>query len=153
MYSRQEATQLKQEFWTLFGQYLHPIKSAEGEKINWINYKTGQQHIKFHMDADNKMATIGIVLQHSDNDIRALFFEQLTELKNMLYATTNENWIWQQDAINNNGQKQSIVFARLDNISVFNKEDWPKAIQFFKPRLIALDAFWCNAKYAFEALS
>jgi hypothetical protein len=41
MYSKDQASQLKQEFWTAFGQYMGPVLSAEGLRTNWINYKTG----------------------------------------------------------------------------------------------------------------
>ncbi|RYZ23162.1 MAG: DUF4268 domain-containing protein, partial [Chitinophagaceae bacterium] len=35
---------------------------------------------------------------------------------------------------------------------IFRREDWPELISFFKPRIVALDAFWSEAKYFFEAL-
>ena len=57
MYSKSEASQLKQEFWTSFGQYMSPVLSAEGEKLNWINYKTGEKDIFFKMKANNKKST------------------------------------------------------------------------------------------------
>ncbi|MGN6618356.1 MAG: DUF4268 domain-containing protein, partial [Ilyomonas sp.] len=54
MYSKQEASQLRQEFWTVFGQYMLPVLSSEGMKISWTNYKTGEKNIYFRMNADNK---------------------------------------------------------------------------------------------------
>ncbi len=45
MFSKQEASQLRKDFWTAFGLYMRPIPSAEGDKINWINYKTGEKDI------------------------------------------------------------------------------------------------------------
>jgi hypothetical protein len=30
------------------------------------------------------------------------------------------------------------------------RDDWPAIISFLKPRIIALDAFWSQAKYGFE---
>ena len=76
MYSRAEATQLRQAFWTAFGQYMAPVLSAEGEKVNWPNYKTGIKHVYFRMRADTRTASIGIELTHPDAGIRELFFEQ-----------------------------------------------------------------------------
>ena len=46
----------------------------------------------------------------------------------------------------------SRVYMELSPANLFNREDWPALISFFKPRLIALDAFWTDAQYAFEAL-
>jgi hypothetical protein len=60
MYSKQEASLLTQQFWTSFGQYLVPVLSAEGEKINWINYKTGEKDIRFTMMTGNRTAKISI---------------------------------------------------------------------------------------------
>ena len=54
MYSKHEASQLRQEFWTPFGRYMQPVLSSEGERVNWINYKTGAKHIYFRMDAGTK---------------------------------------------------------------------------------------------------
>lgn len=54
MYTREQISQLRQEFWTTFGQYMSPVLSAEGGKINWLNYKTGIKHLHFKMDADKK---------------------------------------------------------------------------------------------------
>jgi hypothetical protein len=64
MYTKEQASQLKQAFWTAFGQYMGPVLSAEGLRTNWINYKTGVKHIFFRMQADNKMASIAIEIAH-----------------------------------------------------------------------------------------
>jgi hypothetical protein len=152
MYSRQEASQLKKEFWTAFGQYMQPILSADGEKVNWINYKTGEKDIYFRMDADNKKATIAIELSHKDAGLRPLYFDQFKELKHLLKAELNEEWIWQENAVDQYGKQSSRIYTELSGINLFNKADWPQLISFFKPRLIALDAFWSNVKYQFEML-
>jgi hypothetical protein len=80
VYSKAEATQLRQAFWTTFGQYMAPVPSAEGVPTNWINYKTGLKHVYFRMQADNRLASIGIELTHPDAGIRELFFEQFLAL-------------------------------------------------------------------------
>ena len=152
MYSRQEASQLRQEFWTAFGQYMQPILSAEGEKINWINYKSGEKHIFFRMQADNKKAFIGIELTHPDPDIQQLYFEQFSELKKFLFAETNEEWDWVLHTYDDIGKQVSRIGTILTPINVFKRDDWPALITFFKPRIIALDGFWSNVKYSFEAL-
>lgn len=90
MYSRQEASQLKQEFWTVFGQYIKPILSAEGEIINWVNYKTGEKNIAFRMNADNKKAGIAIEFTHKDKDIQQLYLEQFSQLKSIFRDTVKE---------------------------------------------------------------
>jgi hypothetical protein len=152
MYSKQEASQLRQEFWTAFGQYMSPILSSEGEKTNWINYKTEEKDIYFRMNADNKKASIGIELTHKDEGIQALYFEQFQQLKNLLHDALQEEWTWLLHTYNEHGRHISRIYTEISGVSVFKREDWPQLISFFKPRIIALDEFWSTAKHAFEAM-
>ncbi|HEU4470007.1 MAG TPA: DUF4268 domain-containing protein [Flavisolibacter sp.] len=152
MYSRQEASQLRQAFWTSFGQYMMPVSSAEGEKVNWVNYKTGEKAIAFRMEADNKKASIAIELSQKDPDIQQLYFEQFSQLRKMLEESTGEEWTWSLLGQDEFGRPLSRIYRELPGVSIFRKEDWPEMISFFKPRIIALDAFWTSAKYSFEML-
>lgn len=152
MYSRQEAAQLKQEFWTAFGQYMTPVLNAEGEKINWINYKTGGKDVYFKMEADSKSAIISIYLAHKDAGIRHIYFEHFAQLKSLLHESLTEKWNWAPQTHDAHGKQMSRIYKELTGVSIFRKEDWPALISFFKPRIIALDEFWTSAKYSFEAL-
>ena len=152
MYSKQQAAQLKQEFWTAFGQYMVPVLSAEGEKVNWVNYKTGEKNILFRMSADNKRAGIAIEITHNDRDIQQLYFEQFRELKKFLDAATGEEWQWQLHTTNESGRTVSRIGTGLEGVSIYKREDWPQLISFFKQRIIALDEFWSNVRYSFDSL-
>jgi hypothetical protein len=152
MYSRAEASQMRQEFWTTFGQYMAPQLSAEGERVNWINYKTGEKHIYFKMHADTKGASVCIELTHSDEEVQQLYFEQFEQFKKLLHQQLQENWTWQLHATDETGRCVSKILTTIAGANVMKREDWPQLISFFKPRIIALDAFWCGVKYAFEAL-
>jgi hypothetical protein len=152
MYSKQEASKLRQEFWTSFGLYMSPILSADQEKINWINYKTGLKDFSFRLEADNRSASVAIELSHSDTIMQQLYFEQLERLKPLLTDSLGEEWDWQLLIHNNSGKQVSRVEKRLEGVNIYRKEDWPRLISFFKPRIILLDEFWSNAKYSLEAL-
>ncbi len=152
MFSKQEASQLRKEFWTAFGQYMKPIPSAEGEKVSWINYKTGEKDIFFRMETGSKSAFIAIDIAHPDLEIQQLYYEQFVELKGLLHASLNEEWTWQLHATDDYGKVVSKIFKELNGVSVFNREHWPSLISFFKPRIIALDEFWSSVRYGFEAL-
>ncbi|WP_310392377.1 DUF4268 domain-containing protein [Hymenobacter sp.] len=153
MYSKAETTQLRQAFWTAFGQYMAPVPSAEGETTSWINYKTGLKHVSFRLRADHRHATIAIELTHPDAGIRELFFEQFGEVRNLLHEALGEEWTWEAHATDaHGGQPCSRIYQELRPANLFDRNDWPALISFFKPRLIALDAFWTDAQWSFEAL-
>ncbi len=150
MYSRDQASQIKQAFWTAFGQYIAPQPSADGLRINWINYKTGIKHLYFKMQADKKSAFIAIEIAHPDFGMQELMFEQFKELKPVLAASIAEDWEWQLHHVDESGKTVSRIIKTLPSVSVFNQNDWPALISFFKPRIIALDDFWSVGQYSFE---
>lgn len=149
MYSKDQVSQLKQAFWTAFGQYIAPQPSAEGLKINWINYKTGIKHLNFKLHAENKSAYIAIVISHPDLDIQELIFEQFLAFKKILDSCLQEEWEWQLK-VPDEHKTVSRIICILPDASIFKQEDWPKLISFFKPRIIALDEFWSDAQYSFD---
>lgn len=152
MFSKQEASQLRKEFWTAFGQYMKPVPSFDGEKVNWLNYKTGEKDVLFKMDADNKKATIAVEMVHADIGIQQLYFEQFEQLRNMFDNIVSRDWTWALHARDTNDKIISRIYSEVDGVSVFNKADWPALISFLKPKIIALDEFWCSARYGFESL-
>ena len=153
MYSKEEASKLRQQFWITFGKYMKPIPSADGLPVNWINYKTGVKNVFFKMDIDQKSATISINITHQDEEIRELYFNQFRALKLLFADAVNEDWIWEQNLFN----EYAIPFAQISfsytGVSVFNQQSWPEIISFLKPRMIALDQFWSDVKPIFEAIS
>jgi hypothetical protein len=152
MYTKEQASKLRQAFWTAFGQYIAPHPSAEGLKVNWVNYQTGLKHVYFRMQADNKRASIGIELTHTDTEIQELFFDQFLSLKTMLQGYVGEEWEWSLHTSDANGKIISRIYKEIKPVNVFNQDDWPTLITFFKSRIIALDEFWSDAKYSFDSL-
>lgn len=150
MYSKDEASQLKQAFWTVFGQYISPHPSAEGLKINWVNYKTGIKNLHFRMHADGKSGFIAIEISHSDLGMQELILEQFKEFRAILQGYLGEDWDWDLHVADENGKTVSRIVKRLEDVSVFKQEDWPALISFFKPRIIILDEFWSDVKYSFD---
>lgn len=152
MYTKQEAAQIRQEFWTVFGQYMAPILSEEGEKVSWVNYKTGEKDISFRMQADNKKASVAIILTQKDPEIQQIYYEQFVQLKNIFVETVENDWQWRLHTEDDYGRVVSAISTEKEAISIFKKEDWPELISFFKSNIKALDSFWSQAKYGFESL-
>jgi hypothetical protein len=152
MYSRQEASRLRQEFWMIFGQYMVPVLSAEGNRINWVNYRTGIKNIVFRMDADHQKAVSGIEILHKDGTLRALYFNKFLELRKLFESSVPGKWTWVLDDQDEEGRPLSRIYQTLEPVNIFNKQDWPALISFFKERIIAFDGFWSEAKYGFEDL-
>ncbi|MES2431988.1 MAG: DUF4268 domain-containing protein [Bacteroidota bacterium] len=148
MYSKDQASKLKMQFWTNFGQYMKPIPGASAMPVNWINYKTGIRHIHFKMDADNTKAIISIEVSHPQEDERLRYYEQLLSLKKLLESTTTFKWQW-NETVQTDHQTISSISQQLNNVNILNQSDWPAIISFLKPRIVALDQFWELVKDGF----
>ncbi|WP_129714164.1 DUF4268 domain-containing protein [Pedobacter sp. SYP-B3415] len=150
MYSKDEAKRIRQAFWTALGQYMGLHASAEGQKVNWINYKTGLKHLYFRMEAGSREATISIEIAHPDEGIRALMFEQFLSFRSLLHGMLGEEWNWIQEHTDEYGKTTARISQTISGVSVFNQADWPQLISFFKPRMLTLDEFWTDAQYSFD---
>ena len=148
MYSKEQSSKLKAQFWTNFGQYMKPVPGASGLPVNWINYKTGIRHIHFKMDADNTKAIIAIEISHPHQDQRLQYYDQFLSLKNLLNSTTAFNWQW-NETIETGYKTISSISQQLDAVNILNQADWPAIISFLKPRIMSLDAFWELVKDGF----
>ena len=150
MYTKGEVARLHQKFWTVIGQYMKPVPGANGESVNWINYKTGVRHIFFRINADEKRVSVAIEIRHPNGDDRLNYYNQFSLLKSLLQKTTGYKWEWQAAAPDDNGCTISRISQQLNNVNVLNEADWPAIITFVKPRLVSLDAFWEMVKDGFE---
>ena len=124
--------------------------NAEGERINWINYKTGVKGIYFRTNVDRKFAEVLIQVDHPDPDFKQMIWEQLEEYEIVLKSYIGEEWIWNKDDFDEDGKEISTIKLRLENVSIFRDSDWPAIITFLKERMINLDEFWVDHKESFE---
>ncbi|MEO6490117.1 MAG: DUF4268 domain-containing protein [Ferruginibacter sp.] len=150
MYTKQETAVLKQEFWTALGRYLSPIPSADGNKINWINYKTGVRNIYFRMGADNNRAFVCIEISHPDEETRLKFFQHFQRFPGFFHMY-EAVWNWEKNT-EMNGRHISRIFQVIRDVNLFERSDWPMLISFFKTRMLELDKFWSENKVIFEII-
>ena len=150
MYTREEASRIRQRFWTSFGQYMRPVRGAAGDTVNWLNYKTGVKHLFFRMDVDRQQALIAIEWQQRDLSQQQEMYDRFMQMKSILEEETGEEWRWQLQVQDEDGKIVSRVIQTLPGVNIFNEADWPSIISFLKPKMLALDRFWMQARDFFE---
>lgn len=152
MYTKDEASAVRQKFWTNFGKYMQPVPSAIGEDVHWINYKTGIKGIAFKLNANNNKAIVSIEISLSNLSLQDQYFEIFKISKNSFVKIAGANWTFQKDYANEYGKSFSCIYIELNQINIFRETDWPTIITFLKTNIIALDNFWAEYKVAFEML-
>lgn len=150
MYTKQERSKNREEFWTTFGLYMKPIPSAFGNKVNWVNYKTGIQGITFKMDANETQANIAVVFAHPDSDKCLAQYLLWHQFKSAFHIAMSEDWIWEEGSSTASQRLTLSISKSLPFVNVNNRNHWPEIIAYFKQRITALDEFWCSIKPGFE---
>ena len=150
MYTKEEASAVRQKFWTGFGRYMQPVPSASGEKINWVNYKTGIKGISFKMNADNNRAMLAVEISTADEEVRMKYFGIFLNFKKAFEQAAGKDWDFTENFATENGLAISRISTELNGINIFRESDWPQIISFLKKNMIALDGFWNEYQHAFD---
>jgi hypothetical protein len=142
MFSKEEAKRLIKLFWTSYGKFMGKHQSFLGKNIKWVNYKTGVKDVYFRLRADSKKAEIAIEIQHKDDGIRELFFDQFLELKTVFTSMVGE-WIWEKNIYNEQGiQISKIYLPYPERANVYDQNTWAGCFKFFEENIVSLDEFW-----------
>tara|TARA_B100001093_G_scaffold170772_1_gene163665 strand:- start:773 stop:1174 length:402 start_codon:yes stop_codon:yes gene_type:complete len=127
-------------------------KSLSNKKINWLNYQSNVKNILIRLDTNKQMAAVIIDIQHKDEEVRYLFYEQFIELKTVFNSICGDHWQWIKESKNEAGNDCSRITTTISNVNIFEKSSWPKIFNFYEKNLINLDSFWNEFSDLFKAL-
>lgn len=116
-----------------------------------MDYPTYLKDIYFRIQCDKSSLSIKIDIQHRDEEIRKLFYEQFLELKVLFKNKVGDNW--QNYFVNEVDKKCCRISITINNVNINNKETWSISFNFYKENLIKLDAFWIELSDLFKELN
>ncbi|MDD4150657.1 MAG: DUF4268 domain-containing protein [Bacteroidales bacterium] len=139
MYSREEAANIRKEFWVAFDVY---SRKYIGAKRKWITYNTGLKDIALKFDIDRENAKVMLVIEHKSEDKRFDIFVRLKELEMLFEEHLGEGWTWNEQMQTDSSKNVCAIYKILDNVNIYNKNDWSKVFDFFAIEMMKLeDAF------------
>ena len=141
MWSKEEARNRKKRFFTNFGIYMKKYIPEYGEKIRWVNYRTGVNDIKFKIECQKKISRVCIDIVHKDQSIREIFYEQFEEFKSILNQSMDE-MVWIKKYRLDSGYYIARIYTELTGPSINSESDWGEIYCFIEKNLIALHEFW-----------
>ena len=132
MFSKEEAAQLKKEFWTAFGKSF-PRK--------WILYDTKIKDFSFKFNADNKKAEVSLDIEMKDELFRNAYYEKIWSLEKILEEYIGE---FQKDEFYtlDNGKVISRIWTEKNGVSIFNKASWRDIFEFFIEKMDGFERFY-----------
>ncbi len=133
MFSREESKKIRQEFWTGFGKE-YPRK--------WILYNTRMKELQLKFTFERKYAMVSLDISDEDELVREYYFEKLESLKNILETEYLPEIIFDKDYELPEGKVISRIYTQSDNVSIYNKSDWPVVKDFLFRKMTLLEEFF-----------
>jgi hypothetical protein len=122
MFSKEEAAQIRKEFWTSFGKSF-PRK--------WLLYNTKIKGFSLKFVADRKKALVCLDLENPDELVNLLYYDQLLSLK-VLLETELPEVIFNDAYELESGKKIHRIYVPFEKkFSVYNKNTWRDCFEFF----------------------
>ncbi len=132
MFSKQEAQELKKEFWIAFGKSF---------RRKWLLYDTKIKDFSFKFNADNKKAEVSLDIEMKDELFRNAYYEKIWSLENMLREEIGD---FQKDEFYTleNGKIISRIWVTKENVSIYNKNTWQEIFKFFVEKMETFERFF-----------
>ncbi|WP_341901270.1 DUF4268 domain-containing protein [Fluviicola taffensis] len=146
MYSKEEAKQLKINFWNQFKVQMQKTRSSNGRRMNWLSYPSEVKDIYIRVDADGKGARLTFDIQGKDAGVRQILWEQVTELKIVLESEMGTEGVWIENANTSVVSDFNRIIWERSDLNFYKPEDHPEIINYLADRLIHFDAFYQEFK-------
>ncbi len=146
MFSKEKKHEMNVEFWNGFKHYMKNQKSSVLPRVNWLSYPTNLKHTYVRLHCDGGLSALYYDIQFKDKEIRALFWEQLIELKSLFNKQESHTSNWHEHFKTIDGLHISRIEWTHDEWSLYRQKDWRKIYRFFKERLLEFDLFYQEYK-------
>lgn len=133
MFSKEEALQIKKDFWIAF---------AETYPRKWLLYNTKIKDVTFKFYVDNKKAQVLLDIEPKDEEKRKIYFEKVFSLKTILLEEYLEEVVFERNYYLESGKIISRVWVEKTGISINNKNTWEAIFEFFNDNMDAFERFF-----------
>ncbi len=133
MFSKEEAAQIKKDFWTAF---------ADASPRKWLLYDTKIKDVSFKFYIDNKKAQVMLDIEPKDEEKRKIYYEKVESLKTILLEEYVPEAIFERNFYLENGKVISRIWVELTGISLYNKATWETIFDFFIEQMNAFELFF-----------
>ncbi|MFT4838522.1 MAG: hypothetical protein ACJAWA_001768 [Nonlabens sp.] len=137
MYSKEEAKNVRQQFWTMFGKRYDR---------KWLLYDTKLKDINLKFSFEDRRALVSIDINHDDAIFRAYYYEKLISLENIMKEEVSDELVFEENYILESGKTISRVFVMYEGVKIQKQTDWPEVYQFFYTYMDRLESFFREYK-------
>lgn len=139
MYNREEAKQLRKNFWITFGRRceVHPVLMHRKKK--WMLYDTRIAGIDLKFEIDRFEAWVMIEVNAKAEDRRLLIFETLAKYKVLLEDGFENGLEWELCYTRESGEEVCRIYVMQNGFDIHRQNQWPDIYNFFIDNMLVLE--------------
>jgi hypothetical protein len=142
MYSKEQAKNIRQQFWTMSGKRYDR---------KWLLYDTKLKDVILKFSFEDRRALVSIEITPDDAIFRAYYYEKLISLKNIMKEEVSDELIFEENYILESGKTISRVFVMYEGVKIQKQTDWPEVYDFFYTYMDRLELFFREYKDVIES--
>jgi len=134
MFSKEEALQIKKDFWTGF---------ADAYPRKWLLHNTKIKDFAFKFFVDNKTAQVALEIEPKDEEKRKIYFEKIESLRSILTEEYLPDVVLERHFYLPNGKCISRIWVDIEKkVSINNKNTWNEIYDFFADKMQQFELFF-----------
>ncbi len=133
MYSREEAKEVRQQFWTMFGKRYDR---------KWMLYDTKMKDLQLKFSFEDNRAMVALDLVHDESFYRDYYFDKLERFKAIMQDEISSELIFDNNYQLESGKIISRIYVMLEGVKIQKKTDWPRVYEFFYEHMDKLERFF-----------
>jgi hypothetical protein len=142
MFSKEEAKEIREEFWDSFRQMSAKRRTRKKLPGNWMLSQTGIKALNLKFHVDREVAQVGIDVETRNMEKRIELYEKLESVKKRLEEAMGSPMQWELEYIRENGKSVSRIYLQIEGVDIYNRETWPVAQRFMYEQMMKLESFY-----------
>ena len=139
MYTKEEAKQLRKEFWILFGKRCSIVPELMGKKKKWVLYDTKISGLDLKFEVERESVMVMIELNRKNEAKRLDMFEKLLQYKRILESGFDGGLTWDFLYVRNAGEEVCRIYREQAGFDIHRKNQWPDIFNFLIENMLKLE--------------
>lgn len=145
MYSKEEAKQLRLEFWQKLSNRTRRLPGQKGRKRLWIGDNTGIKGLDLRFDVGREKIIVALEINIKNEEKRLALYEKLEAARGLFEEQFGGPLIWDFTYTKDNGRDVCRVYVEQAG-DVYVKESWPEIFTFMIDRMIRMEKAFLEVK-------
>lgn len=139
MWSKEEAKELRINFWKGFKRYCSRHQIYRKWVLTGVKIKSTQ--LKFY--ADDQKALVLFQIDHKNDLERYRVYECFMSYRKLMAVDCGEDLRWEEDYNGVDERTVSAIYFELPEVNLYREADWEKIYAFFAGKMPLLEeAYW-----------